>query len=225
MTRISAEKLAAQWTQRFADVVKEASGKDGRLSLSEASRISERLDSGRLWSDNAVNALVGLGQKTISADRLVTLGGQYALAAAKRAAGRDGFLSANEAKRLPKDLRRRLRGARGQADRRGPADARAAPGGRARSGAARARWPVRAAAARSSRVGEGPQAAPEPARAPRDEDARRRLRRRRAGSTSPARRTRRRPTSGGTGSAASPRPRPGAPSCGVRSTRRRAGSG
>ncbi len=181
MTRISAEKLAAQWTQRFADVVKEASGKDGRLSLSEASRIPERLDSGRLWSDNAVNALVGLGQKTISAEKLVDA--RRAVRARRGEAGRgEGRVPLRErGEAAAEGSRRRLRGPRGQADRRGSADARAAPGGRARSGAAHARWAVRAAAPRSSRVGEGPQAAPERARAPRDEDARRRLRRRRTG--------------------------------------------
>ncbi len=102
------------WTQRFAEVVREAAGKDGRLSLKEAARIAQRLDDGRHFADNALAHLERLGQQSISANKLIEAGRRYAFASAQAAAGPDGRLSAADAARLPVDLMEDVRALQGR---------------------------------------------------------------------------------------------------------------
>lgn len=92
------------WTKRFSEVVKEAAGKDGRLSASEAAKIANRTDDGRVFADNAVNYLKAKGQKSVSADKLIEAGRAYAHATAEKAAGPDGRISKADQQKLPKDL-------------------------------------------------------------------------------------------------------------------------
>lgn len=94
------------WTRKFEEVIRAAAGKDGRLSVSEALRIAERLDGGRLFSDNAVNYLRATGQKTVSANKLIAVASAYTERSAISAAGSDGRLSYPDAKtKLQPDLR------------------------------------------------------------------------------------------------------------------------
>jgi hypothetical protein len=92
------------WTRKFAETVREAAGKDGRLSRTEAARIAEKAGGASLFSDNAVNYLEATGQKTVSAEKLIEAGRVYAERAATSAAGTDGLVSYVDATKLPKDL-------------------------------------------------------------------------------------------------------------------------
>lgn len=92
------------WTQKFEEVVKQAAGKDGRLSVTEAKRIAERLDGGRFFSDNAVNYLHAKKQKSVSANKLVEAGRAYADWMGGSVAGADGRISYPDAKKMRPDM-------------------------------------------------------------------------------------------------------------------------
>ncbi|MFH1811737.1 MAG: hypothetical protein ABIJ09_23560 [Pseudomonadota bacterium] len=92
------------WSQRFERAVKDAAGRDGRLSLNEARSIAERDDGLRLWADNAVNYLESKGQQTVSVRKLLGAAERYAFASATRIAGSNQQISLLEARLLPPDL-------------------------------------------------------------------------------------------------------------------------
>lgn len=93
------------WTKQFEAALRAAAGKDGRLSVTEARRIAERVDGGRHFSDNAVAFLRSTKQKSVSVAKLVEAGRGYAQASASAVAGKDGRLSLADGKKLRPDLR------------------------------------------------------------------------------------------------------------------------
>ncbi len=103
-TTPSAKAFADAWTKKLEEVAKEAAGKDGRLSITEARRIAERFDGGRFFSDNAVAYLNAKGQKTMSVAVLVKGARAYAEAQGAAVAGKDGRISYADAKGLRADL-------------------------------------------------------------------------------------------------------------------------
>ena len=88
----------------FAPIVREAAGRDGRLSVATAHRIAERRDNGRLASDNAVRVIEDSGQKTMSAEKLIGIEVRRLEDAAVAVAGPNQRVSLLEIRRLPRDL-------------------------------------------------------------------------------------------------------------------------
>lgn len=105
-TTPSPKTFAEAWTREFEKVVRQAAGRDGRLSITEAKRIAERTDGGRLFSDNAQAWLFANHQKSVSVNKLVAAAHAYAEKSAIAAAGADGRLSyPDAASKLRPDLR------------------------------------------------------------------------------------------------------------------------
>ncbi len=96
--------FADAWAKKLEEVLKEGAGKDGRLSITEARRIAERADGGRLFSDNAVAWLNAKGQNSVSVGKLVGEARAYAEAQGRAVAGKDGRISYADAQKLRKDL-------------------------------------------------------------------------------------------------------------------------
>ena len=75
-------KIETEWIVRGHNLkekaVRDAAGRDGRLSKNEAKKIAQRSDALALWGDNAVNYLDKTGQKTVSVDKLIGAGYRYA---------------------------------------------------------------------------------------------------------------------------------------------------
>lgn len=90
--------------EEFGAVIRDAGGRDGRLTRNEAASIAQRHDAGWIVSDNAVNYLNITGQKTVSAEKLVRKLGEYAERSAEQVAGPNQRLSLLEARSLPTDL-------------------------------------------------------------------------------------------------------------------------
>ncbi len=101
----SPKSFTDAWTKKFEEVVRTAAAKDGRLSITEAKRIAERIDGGQFFSDNAVAWLLANGQKTVSVNKLVEAARAYAAAQASAVAGKDGRISYEDAKKMRADLR------------------------------------------------------------------------------------------------------------------------
>ncbi len=95
----SSRTFANAWSSEFSKAVKNAAGRDGRLSRSEARRIAEP------FRDNALNYFESTGKQSVSVGVLEASGRAYAEATARRAAGTDGRLSKADAAKLPADLR------------------------------------------------------------------------------------------------------------------------
>lgn len=104
-TTPSPTTFATGWTRKFEEVVKTAAGRDGRLSITEAKRIAERTDGGRLFSDNAVGYLNAHRQQSVSAQKLIDAGRAYATSQGNKVAGPDGRISYADAARMRPDLR------------------------------------------------------------------------------------------------------------------------
>ncbi len=104
-TTPKAVTFADAWAKKFEEVLRQGAGKDGRLTVTEARRIAERVDGGRFFSDNAVNWLNAKGQKSVAVGKLVEEGRKYALAQATQAAGKDGWVSFPDAQKMRSDLR------------------------------------------------------------------------------------------------------------------------
>jgi hypothetical protein len=96
----SPKTFAQAWSTQFAQVVTAAAGRDGRLSRAEAARLAAEPDTA-VFADNAWEPFAASGQQSVSARKLVAQGQAAALAAATRAAGADGRLSAADYRRLP----------------------------------------------------------------------------------------------------------------------------
>ena len=112
-----ARRFADTWSQYFAAAIREAAGKDGRLTRSEAAKLAARCDVNGLFGDNAVNWLQSAGQQSVSAEKLIGLGWAYAAATGGVAAGADGRISLADAAKLPLDLRDDYAWLRGKLDR------------------------------------------------------------------------------------------------------------
>lgn len=106
--------FASAWTRRFEEAVTRAAARDGRLSRSEAKRISEREGFESLFSDDALAILSSTGQQTISIARIVELAHARALASATTAAGADGRLSLADGTKLRTTLRADFQWLRGK---------------------------------------------------------------------------------------------------------------
>lgn len=104
-TTPTAKAFTDAWTRKFDEVVRAAAGRDGRLSVTEAKRISERLDGGPFFSDNASSYLAATGQQTVSVTKLVDAARAYAANQANAAARADGKVSYEDAKKMRPDLR------------------------------------------------------------------------------------------------------------------------
>lgn len=91
--------FAKSFTRGFAAAVRDAAGKDERLSTNEATKVAEP------FKDNAVNFLARTGQKSVSVEKLISSGYKYAFALAEKAAGPDGRVSLADADKLPADLK------------------------------------------------------------------------------------------------------------------------
>ena len=109
----SVRTFTEAWTRRFEQVVKDAAGKDGRLSRSEAQRIAQRTDDGRHFADNAVGWLGAAGQKSVSVKKLAAEASASVLNAAQVAAGPDGRISKADQARLAADLMEDIRALQG----------------------------------------------------------------------------------------------------------------
>jgi Nuclease A inhibitor-like protein len=96
--------FAKEWTKEFASAVRNAAGKDGRLSVAEAKKIASQSGAPALFADNALNFLAAKGQKSVDVEKLIASGYNYAYALADKVAGKDGKISQADAKKLPADL-------------------------------------------------------------------------------------------------------------------------
>jgi len=108
-------QFAAAWKEEVADKVRAHAGRDGRLSTTEARRMAERLDSGKLAADNAVNYLAALGQDSVSVEKFLGDAEAYVKAQGENVAGANGRISLVEARLLPPDLRQDFEVLRGTA--------------------------------------------------------------------------------------------------------------
>ena len=108
-------QFATAWTRGFAAAVRDAAGKDGRLSVNEAKKIAQRTDGLAVYGDNAVNYLERTGQQTVSVEKLIGKGHDYAFALAERVAGNNNRVSLVEATHLPRDLQADFLALRGRA--------------------------------------------------------------------------------------------------------------
>lgn len=93
-----------EWARRFEAAVRKASGKDGRISVTEARRLAEATSSDGLFSDTAVKVLDSFSQKTMSVNKLIDIARLEVELAVRDAAGPDGRLSLKDATRLPADI-------------------------------------------------------------------------------------------------------------------------
>lgn len=98
-------QFADAWAEQFGDVVRQAGGRDGRLSQAEARRIAKRDAPDFLASDNAVNFFKATGQKTVSVEKFIRVASEYVEREASAVAGSNQKLSLLEARCLPKDLK------------------------------------------------------------------------------------------------------------------------
>lgn len=116
------QEFANAWTRGFAAAVRSEAGIDGRLSKNEAANIEKAGGNLAMYGDNAVNYLERTGQKTVSVNKLIGKGHDYAEAVAARHAGDNQRLSLVEARNLPADIRGDFFALRGKADPTAPAD-------------------------------------------------------------------------------------------------------
>lgn len=101
----SVRTFTETWSTDFKEAVKKAAGKDGRLTMSEAQKLSQRTDADKVFADNAINYLKATGKQSVSVEVLATSAKAYAQRQAELAAGPDGKLSLADGAKLPSDLR------------------------------------------------------------------------------------------------------------------------
>lgn len=99
------EQFADAHRNRFADVLRDAAGKDGRLSRSEAGRVDDRGDPDWLVANNAADFFERTGQKTVSVEKLIRVIHEDAAGEASAVAGPNQRLSLIEARDLPERFR------------------------------------------------------------------------------------------------------------------------
>lgn len=101
----SVRTFTETWSTDFKEAVKKAAGTDGRLTMSEAQKLSQRSDADKVFADNAINYLKATGKQSVSVEVLATSAKAYAQRQAELAAGPDGKLSLADGAKLPSDLR------------------------------------------------------------------------------------------------------------------------
>lgn len=104
-TTPSVRTFTETWTNDFKEAVKQAAGKDGRLTMSEAKKLAARPDADHVFADNAINYLKSTGKQSVSVEVLASSAKAYAQRAAEVAAGADGKISLADGAKLPDDLR------------------------------------------------------------------------------------------------------------------------
>lgn len=104
-TTPSPRLFAETWSTDFKEAVKKAAGKDGRLTMSEATKLAARPDADKVFADNAINYLKATGKQSVSVEVLASSAKAYALRSAEVAAGADGKLSLADGAKLPSDLK------------------------------------------------------------------------------------------------------------------------
>jgi hypothetical protein len=112
----SPQEFAKTWTRGFARAVREAAGRDGRLSRSEGAQIAARTDGLSVYADNVENFFEETGQKSVAVEKLIGTGHNYAEAQAERVGGDNQRVSLLEARMLPADLRTEFFALRGKSD-------------------------------------------------------------------------------------------------------------
>jgi hypothetical protein len=110
------QQFAKSWTKGFARAVREAAGRDGRLSENEGRQIADRGDALERYADNVSGWFKATGQKSVSVDKLIAHGHNYAKANGERVAGSNQRMSLLEARALPADLRTDFFELRGHVD-------------------------------------------------------------------------------------------------------------
>jgi hypothetical protein len=96
---MSPANFAKAFTRSFAGTIRGAAGRDGRLSANEATKLPAGT------RDNAENFLEATGQKSVSVEKLIKSGYNYAFALGSKVAGPDGRISFKDAEKLPADLK------------------------------------------------------------------------------------------------------------------------
>ncbi len=104
-TTPSPRLFAETWSTDFKEAVKKAAGKDGRLTMSEATKLAARPDADKVFADNAINYLKATGKQSVNVEVLASSAKAYALRSAEVAAGADGKLSLADGAKLPSDLK------------------------------------------------------------------------------------------------------------------------
>jgi hypothetical protein len=105
----SPQGFARAFAKEFGAAVKDAAGRDGRLSANEAKSIAEP------FRDNALNYLEKTGQKSVSVNKLIGAAERYAFIHADKASGGDGRVSLKDGEKLSGDLRADFFALRGRA--------------------------------------------------------------------------------------------------------------
>lgn len=105
---LSPKAFANLFTRGFAGAARDAAGRDGRLSKSEAGKMVEP------YRDNALNYLEKTGQASVSLEKVIGAAHDYAYATSEKAAGPDGRISLKDAEKLPLDLQADYLKARGR---------------------------------------------------------------------------------------------------------------
>jgi hypothetical protein len=100
----SVKTFVETWTHDFKAAVKKAAGADGRLTLSEATKLAAGSGPDKVFADNAVNYLKSTGKQSVSVEVLTAEMTALAQRAATAAAGPDGRLSLADGAKLPSDL-------------------------------------------------------------------------------------------------------------------------
>jgi hypothetical protein len=106
--------LADAWIARYGQAVRDAAGRDGRLSRAEADRMTAGTPLQQEAADNVAAFFDRTGQQTVSAERFLAAERARIVDEAGRVAGRGNRVSLLEARLLPRDLAddaRALRGA------------------------------------------------------------------------------------------------------------------
>jgi hypothetical protein len=100
----SVRTFVETWTTDFKAAVKQAAGKDGRLTLSEAQKLAKHPEADHVFADNAINYLKQTGKQSVGVETLAAEMKAYAERSARAAAGTDGRITLAEGAKLPGDL-------------------------------------------------------------------------------------------------------------------------
>jgi hypothetical protein len=101
----SPSTFAKAWAKQFEKSVKSVAGKDGRLSVAEAQKLSASAGAKKAFADEALDFFDRTGQQTVSVPKLVKTVRTEVENAAKQAAGADGRLSQADLEKLPAHLK------------------------------------------------------------------------------------------------------------------------
>lgn len=92
--------LADAWIARYGQAVKDAAGRDGRLSRAEAARMAQGTPEQQQVADNVAAFFDRTGQQTVSAERFLAAERARIVDEAGRVAGRGNTVSLLEARQF-----------------------------------------------------------------------------------------------------------------------------